>query len=497
MDPVLQSLAQRANAHFDAALTLPTSDGPVRIVHPAGTVVEPLAEALRERGAEVDSVSTQDLEDPASLYGVPKVVLAFPTGEVLDAASMRAVEHVAFARPKASYWVVLVGADIMEEPGDLEIVETLARRVYTRPEARRKGNVDLVEQRCLVWTEQSEDVPEWLRDRLEADRSALIGWVEAPLPDTTTDQLAAHALRHHLDAEETESSSSAPSPPPDEDRERVLRDVRAASSKIERDADAIAEQLVSTLRTSLRDAEVDMRAAPSEAAARLRSWAGQAGRDIAAQMEKLHAEVAFALEPIEWAPLRTLLRDRGTEVPDGAIRGLESPAPPHLITLPAEPSVHLPSPSPRLAGPTRGRGPVPPAVLAGAVGTVTTATTMFLRLANPLLSVAVGAGAAYIAYNATSQSVGQSEPPIDRASLRLTAELDRYSRSVAAVVEDSIGQYKRDQVTDLRAVETALQQASPSALRLDGPEAQQDPKIGELIRELEKWISESSSGQPS
>lgn len=119
------------------------------------------------------------MEDPYSSIAANKVLALFECGRLLTADAVNALASIFFVRPSASYAVVYVGAEQIEDDEDLDLIERGAWRLLTPEQKAPSGKQDLLEHRVYLWSDS--EPKEFLKNRILHDQEALTTWLCEPI----------------------------------------------------------------------------------------------------------------------------------------------------------------------------------------------------------------------------------------------------------------------------------------------------------------------------
>ncbi|GIH29430.1 hypothetical protein Aph01nite_77400 [Acrocarpospora phusangensis] len=165
----------------------------------AGTDSTPLRAWLESAG---HPVTTGDLESAPTLTA-NRVIVALQCGQLLTPEAVEAATAM-LARPSPTVRVVMVGAEALAGPGDLQVVERSAWRLLVGDPDEEWAGQNLAERGCLLWSGTA------LTPRVERDRELLTAWANTPGEDLIGGARAAYALaladREHADQQAAAST---------------------------------------------------------------------------------------------------------------------------------------------------------------------------------------------------------------------------------------------------------------------------------------------------
>jgi hypothetical protein len=132
-------------------------------------------------------------ENPGLSLAANRVVVALPCGDLLMPGTVSAAGAVQ-QRPAGTFAIVLAGAEVIESPEELEMIERAIWRVLIGPEGVDWAGQDLAAHHCLMWSGAEASVT--MSGRLARDHALLREWLagEVRAPDDLEQARAAYAL---------------------------------------------------------------------------------------------------------------------------------------------------------------------------------------------------------------------------------------------------------------------------------------------------------------
>lgn len=132
-------------------------------------------------------------ENPGLTLAANRVVVALQCGELLMPGTVSAAAAVR-QRPSGTFAIVLTGAEVIESPEELEMVERAIWRVLIGPEGVDWAGQDLAAHHCLMWSGAEAGVT--MSERLVRDHALLREWLagEVRAPGDLARARAAYAL---------------------------------------------------------------------------------------------------------------------------------------------------------------------------------------------------------------------------------------------------------------------------------------------------------------
>ncbi len=196
--------------------------------------------------------------DPRPGGDAERLVVVFECGKLMTADAVDVVQRICFSRPDGSYALVLRGAESLESPEDLELVERGAFRLLVPEPKDEWHGQELLESACYLWSDSSPK--DFLAERIERDRAALAAWLRGPAGHG--DALALQQALQILELADYEIDRPKA---PDTDRPALsparlyaaLNDLsevrRRLFARIDAEAPSIERQLTASLQTLEQD----------------------------------------------------------------------------------------------------------------------------------------------------------------------------------------------------------------------------------------------------
>ncbi|NJL32785.1 MAG: hypothetical protein HC893_01660 [Chloroflexaceae bacterium] len=201
---------------------------------------------------QVHVVSFDQLASDHLLFvRVPRVLAIFECGRLVEPAVVDLLTTLFFRRPPGSYAMVLVNAESISSPQDMESVERIAWGALVSGHKAQWERKNLNEQNVYLW---SKDTPaNWLIDRLRQHETALKAWLQTRVGQNELMQYQAlYAIELALtEAHRTSQSAATPIVDPAQSLYQTRSKIRDLHNRLAHRLDGGAETTKRLLQTSL------------------------------------------------------------------------------------------------------------------------------------------------------------------------------------------------------------------------------------------------------
>jgi hypothetical protein len=286
-----------------------------------------------------------------------RLLIAFPCGGLPTADVLEALAYGPFARAAATVAVVLTGAEQIDTPEDLALVETTTRRWLLPPEKRDNPDGALAAAGGYLWADAAVADPA-LASRLRQDSEALARWLKQPPSPAVADRLDHDRVAFALELGDSERSAGR-----DDSSVRAQR----GTSEALHDLGALRDRVLGRLRSEAKGLEtaivVALGGLDADLSAGLRPYLarqsipvhdsgpaivellarycqetvarwGSQPQEADRQWQKALGELAWFVREFDWAPVNRAIGE--SAYPDRLLRhlhagpGLSQPASPRI-----------------------------------------------------------------------------------------------------------------------------------------------------------------------
>ncbi|MGW7356219.1 hypothetical protein ACWGI0_05970 [Streptomyces sp. NPDC054802] len=355
IDAVLADLLELAGQHDWNAVTaftdtLPAADDPTVLLLASGA--DDLADDLARRldsGTYGCEVATAPLEsvtaDPGAALQAHRALVVLPCGRLLNPETVAAAATV-LRRPQATTRIVLAGAEALQGPDDLELVQRGVWRMLLAGTDVNWAGKDLAEHGCLLWGDASGELPDFLRPRLTRDHELLRQWLLTSAADAPG-LLRWQRARRALDLAEQAVADQVPQPARGKEPARQvsrLRDdlstvLRRRLKRLEEDRGSLERQTTASLnmleQDLLRGADGLLAGQRDRAVGRtavqalvdshvdqaLLDWLSVTGAAVRDRTVLSDAETRDLLEDVDWTAVNALITDDAGPYPQALLDG--------------------------------------------------------------------------------------------------------------------------------------------------------------------------------
>jgi hypothetical protein len=447
--------------------------------------------------------------EPAAALKANRAVAALQCGQLLLPDVVDATAAV-IARPRGTFAVVLIGADVLSGAEDLELVQRGLWRVLLGDPGVDWAGQDLTERACLLWSDSP--VSDAVTHRVAADMRRLRDWIIGSAVDG--DQLAearAHCALELAERELARRTTAMPKPASTghSDLRALCKAVGELRSRLLSRLDADLAAMEMQIAASLQTLEQDLLVGAEEHLTRYggamsgpaltaavsaylaeggRAWRKEVVALVHARLERTSDQTADLLDGVDWEQVNAVARDVGAvgRYPDLIMERLRVGAP---LSVPEPDSVTLSAEKP---------GPVwVPTLRRATYGGVAAAVSLVVL--GPVLVPAVAAGALGAAGGALAdiQMSGARDrrAAVTYARAAIAATMGKFASSVRAAVRQSTAPIRSAVSGEFDVLDSALSmavQARPVD-RDNGPHTKEMNADTEILAQLRTALCSAES----
>lgn len=443
----------RAVLDFQSRIADP-ADRTILLVGPDSSDTEALAQWLRECD-DNDDIEVRALaevaDDESPTLGANRIVLAMPCAPPRGVSS--AAVRMMTSRTATSFLMVVTGAEAITTSSDLEMVDRWMADALAVNVAN--GDSDIDQHGSLLWTSRPSATAPVLTQRLSRDRASLLNWRRAPTVEDG--KLEISRVRHALglaerDNETPVSHSCSPTTrlrsnaleSARSTRERVLRDLTAASAGIVRRADASLHMLEGDFRRKVaeRGTRGQVAAALTSASTETRvaridgvlqraadRWLATESAATRQRADEVSARLREVIRDASWAPIEHVLgpdqQRRARSTLSDAVRFAVEP-----FTAPAGQSTRS-----AMGAGQRGRVDLVPPAVGGAIGAA--AAIAFGAGALPVITAGIIGATGVTAAHGALTNKRTEKTVATRTGAQISAIISRLRETIEATIADA------------------------------------------------------------